>query len=643
MTRLPLFSRPVFRGIGLGLLCALIAWLLSQVSVFRGMEDWMLDGCFSFRGTRHTHAHVVIIGLDDPSLDKLGKPLAYTSPELAEVVKYVHQQGAAAIGLDMFIPQSMSTMPGIEGSGGAGDAHTMGQAILEVGNVVLPEWHVEGQWQKPLLEWQFKSFSHPEPTDFGFVNFTEDGDQFIRRQQMVIRAGNEMVPQLSLAVLARAWGVAIRWNDAGGYFELGGQRVPLDAEQKMRIDYVGPPGTFPEVPFSDVLADARKQLDMPELKGAIVLVGLTARSQHDYHVTPYANSYSRFLSMPSEGLMSGTEVQANILATIIDRAYIFTPARWARLLFLLASGAGLGWCFARLNLEWGLLLAVIHHVAWRGVALTAFTVAGWRLEMVPMLLLGTLTYAGTFAVRWRLLRRMLGVVKSEAIALALEADPRQLDRRGEERQITVLFADIRSFTTFSESHTPHQVVALLNAYYTAIVPIIDAEGGTINQYMGDGIMVLFGAPASNPDHARQAVRAGVAMVKRVHELHDQWVQLGYPEMRIGVGIHTGKAVIGCVGSPERLDYTAIGDTVNAAARIESENKKFGTEVLISARTREALSPEEWTRIGGASTAVEARVKGKAEALRLYPVEVASGQGVAARYPNTADRTITRKP
>src|SRR5205823_402345 len=130
-----------------------------------------------------------------------------------------------------------------------------------------------------------------------------------------------------------------------------------------------------------------------------------------------------------------------------------------------------------------------------------------------------------------------------------------------ERQVTVLFADSRGFTDFSEAHSPHDVVALLNAYYTAIVPVIEAEHGTINTYIGDGIMVLIGAPASDPEHALHAVRAAVAMVRRVHELKEQWARLGNPAMRIGVGVHTGKAVIGSIGSPQRLDYTAIGDTV----------------------------------------------------------------------------------
>ena len=192
---------------------------------------------------------------------------------------------------------------------------------------------------------------------------------------------------------------------------------------------------------------------------------------------------------------------------------------------------------------------------------------------------------------------MLGVVKSETIAKLLESDPEMLDLRGEERVITVLFADIRGFTDYSEKHGSREVVALLNRYYTEIVDLIERNGGTLNQYMGDGIMVLFGAPVHHPDHALQAVRAARAIVQRVHDRQALWADLGFPGMRIGVGVHTGPVIAGTVGSLRRLDYSAIGDTVNAASRIESENKKFGTEILISSMTYREIPDRERALLG----------------------------------------------
>jgi adenylate cyclase len=214
---------------------------------------------------------------------------------------------------------------------------------------------------------------------------------------------------------------------------------------------------------------------------------------------------------------------------------------------------------------------------------------------------------------------MMGMVKSEAVARALEAGGAKLDLRGEHREITVLFCDIRNFTSFSEQHSAHEVVQLLNAFFAVAVPVIETEGGTVNQYIGDAVMVIFGAPRPQPDHARRAVRAAVEVVRRVHGMADRWKELGADEFRIGVGIHTGKAVVGTVGSPRRLDYTAIGDTVNTAARLESANKELQSEVLISQATFEALPEDEKRRITAIGEPKMLSVKGKQETLVVYSV------------------------
>jgi adenylate cyclase len=620
------FSRPIFRGVWVGLVCAVAAGLLSQVGVLRGLEEWLLDACFSYRDARPTRANIVLIGLDEASLDELGKPYVYLSPELAEVVTHVKSQGAAAIGIDLFIPETLSTLPGVES--GEGDASLFGQAVADAGNVVLPQWHVEQGWGRPVRQWQYKSLLNPDPLDFAFVNQTEDDDQFVRRQQLLLPGPEGSIAHLALALFARARGESVTWDEERRELRVGAERIPLDAEQKLRINFVGPPGRFAPRPFRDVLAAAREDRPLPELKGATVLIGLTGRMQQDYHPTPYANHYAHYLSSSQPGLMAGTEIHAHILATLHDRAFLTRPLWLHPLPWLLVTGIVLGRLFSILSLEWGLVVAVVHHFAWKGFALLAFTVFQWRVDMVAMLLLGALAYGATFALRWRQLRRMMGVVKSEAVTMALEADPRRLHRSGDKLPVTVLFADIRSFTDFSEKHEAAEVVTLLNAYFSAVVPLIEAEGGTIDKFIGDGLMVLYNAPASCPDHAVRAVRSAVAMVRRVHELQATWARLdragAWAEqggMRIGVGVHTGVAVVGAIGSPRRLDYTAIGDTVNAAARIESENKRLGTEILISAATHAALPAEERARLGCADEALPVQVKGKQQALVLYRVDV----------------------
>jgi adenylate cyclase len=259
------------------------------------------------------------------------------------------------------------------------------------------------------------------------------------------------------------------------------------------------------------------------------------------------------------------------------------------------------------------------------LGILALRVAAWRVEVVPLLLSGVLIYGVAFAVRWRWMRQMLGMFKSESVARALEADPSKLDLKGELREITVLFCDIRNFTRFSENRPAAEVVRLLNRYFAVVVPIVEKHGGILNQYIGDGLMVLFGAPETQHDHARRAVAAAVEIVECVTALADQWRRLGADEFRIGVGVHTGKAVVGTIGSPQRIDYTAIGDTVNTASRIESCNKELGTEILLSAATVDALADDERRRVLSRSRRHALSVKGKTGQLEAYSVERSTGE------------------
>jgi class 3 adenylate cyclase/CHASE2 domain-containing sensor protein len=619
----PFLSRllRLVRGAVAGILCALVAWGLVQTPMIRGLEDWLLDGCFAQRGRRASSAPVLLVNLDDASLDRLRKPAVFLSPELAAVVNHLHDQGAAAIGIDLLIPESYTTLPVLQ-AGGEGDATTMGAAIKRAASVVLPESWVEDRTLRPLLQWQWGALTEPDAlgTDFGLVNLTEDGDQFVRRQQLAVRTREGAITyQFALALLARARRTPVSWDPALQQLALGGEAIPLDKDQMMRINFVGPPGTFPVIPLSRMLEAVRQRQTTPGVRGAIVIIGSTGPGGQDLHNTPYSNRYADYLHRTGGGLMAGPEVHANVLATLHDRAFIITPRWLSSLPWLLALGAALGHAFFRLGLGSGFLLAVLHHFGWKAFALVAFLHGNYRVEMTGMLLLGAMAYSLAFAWRWRVLRRVLRAVKSAPIAQALESDPGQLRLGGETRVVTVLFADIRGFTTFSEHRTPAQVVALLNAYYSVVVPVIEAEGGVIDKFLGDGLMVLFGAIPARTDHADVAVRAALAIVRAIEENRYIWARHEFGGLRIGIGIHTGPVLLGAVGAPTRLDYTAIGDTVNAATRVEGENRRLGSSILITDATFTALSAEQRDRSRIREQAVITSVKGKQTELCLHVV------------------------
>jgi adenylate cyclase len=603
----------------IGVVCALVCWGLNGTSLINALENWAFDVCFVLRGQRPSQANVLIVAMDEASLQEIRKPLMFFSPELAKVVGYVHDQGAAAIGIDFLLTASGKTMKYLLPTR-VGDAQVMGQAVGRAGNVVLPEWL--GGGDRPLLplrEWQAPS---QQPwANLGFVDLLVDSDSCLRRQELRMPIGHgNFEPSMHLALLMKADRLPEQWLSAPKLM-FGGKPIPLEADGTLRINYVGPPGSIRTVAFREVLAAAKQPAGQhaqnTPFKDAIVLIGSTVGAFKDSYPTPY--SEQTILRLQPVKMMPGVEVNANVVATLLDRAFITTPWWLSTPLLLLVVGGAMGAVLARCSLELGALLTLAHHVVWRTLAVTAFCWANWRVEQVSMLLLGVVLYGTIFAMRWRWIRRMMGMVKSEAVARALEAGGAKLDLRGQQREITVLFCDIRDFTPFSEQHSPQEVVCLLNAFFAAAVPAIEAQQGTVNQYIGDAVMVLFGAPQFQPDHAARAVRAAVEVVRRVHDLCDRWKGLGAEQFRVGIGIHTGKAVVGTVGSPRRLDYTAIGDTVNTAARIESANKDLRSEVLISQATFAALSAEDRQRLVANQEPKTLSVKGKQESLQVYAV------------------------
>ncbi|MGE3805638.1 MAG: CHASE2 domain-containing protein [Gemmataceae bacterium] len=606
---------PAGRGIGIGLVCAVVAWLLGHIELAHGLDNWMVDASFSLRGVRSTQADIVIIGVDEESVEKLKKPVALASPELAEVVLYLKEQGVRAIGLDVYVPDDFSELPAIRDSGESGYALPLGEAVLSAGNVVLPEWLGREGWELPLDQWRIKEQIAPAPTDIGFLNLSADDDKFVRKARLLRDDGK--VPQFALAIYARSRGTDFTWD--GSVLSVDGAIIPLDSQQRLRINFVGPAGTIPEMSFWKVLAAARAQRSMPELHGAIVLIGVTDWTDEDLVAVPFSNNTAQLFSGQSGGLMGATEVHANIISTLIDRAFILRPPVLNSFGFLLLMGAMLGAVYARISLGWGALLAVAHHIGWRILAPLCFAWAHWRVDVVPMSLLGILVFSATYGMRWRKVRHTLGMLRSERVAAALEQDVRKLDLGGEERMVTVLVADIRGFTTFSQVHAANEVMKLLNAYYGEIVPLIESEGGTVISFQGDGIMVLFGAPVSSADHALRGVRAALSVIRRVHALRDSWSEIGSQDFHIGIAVHSGKAVVGTIGSSQHREFTAIGDTVNTAFRIEAINKEHGSEILISAATHGLLPAEECQRLGCSPEPIRTTLRGLSGEMLLYPV------------------------
>jgi CHASE2 domain-containing sensor protein len=336
---------PSLRGVVIGALCGLSAWVVAQQPLLRGLEDWIQDAGFSWRGTRTSSTKVVVVGIDDATLAGLPRPLAALSPELAAVVTYLKGRGAAAVGLDFIIPETLDDYDiqnGLEG-------RELGRAAALAGNVVLPVL-VGDDWRPlpPLETWQTGS-------PLALVEVTPDVDHIVRRQELAGTVAGRTYDHFALALLDVA---GLAGTNRAGALHVDYRAVPLDANGRLRINFLGPPETVPELSFAGILEAARKGLPPPadrwgrsaDLEGAVVIVGATSHSLGDYHATPYANGTLPIVLGTRPRLMSGAELHANIVATLADGAYITTPWWLAPLPWVLALGAALGWAFARLTL-----------------------------------------------------------------------------------------------------------------------------------------------------------------------------------------------------------------------------------------------------------------------------------------------------
>lgn len=406
---------------------------------------------------------------------------------------------------------------------------------------------------------------HQENWQGGLANFSEDSDRIGRFASLYQPVEGWALPALSASV-ARFTGV----------------RLP-DA-QHIRLNWYGKAPRI--ISFSTLFNDLAKEHPViaPGLKDAIVVIGPTAPGLNDFRPTAV------------DALMPGTQIITTAIANLRTQDWLRDiPARWPLTFFLIAALVLAFW--RRLNpLNSAMVLAVATLLLF---AASYFLLSlRWYVPVASALTLAWLAYALLSAEAfWRerrdreaavmLFRRFLD---PRVVDELVKTGEFSRDKKPEAREITILFSDIRGFTSLSETRTPEAVVELLNRYFSQQVEVIFKHGGTLDKFIGDAIMAFWNAPTENPRHAEQAVAAALEMGEALDRFKKELAETDgtLADFDIGIGVHTGQAVVGFLGSDDRLDYTAIGDTVNLASRIEGCTKGVA-RVLVSGATRDACA------------------------------------------------------
>jgi class 3 adenylate cyclase/CHASE2 domain-containing sensor protein len=589
----------------------------------RRVDAWSSDLWHVVAGKRYDPSRVAVVLLDDEALAaEPERPLVFWGPLYAKALARLRQAGAKAIGMDIQPALSPVTWMDIIGADASRDFDRAFMLELARGKTLLAA-SVQTESGTPTFSLPAQDYLLVLPgheADLGLTNMPLDRDGVVRRYVPTFFPGGD--PRLSFAAA-----LAVRAD--ADFPQAAGLDRP-DALVPRPIPFAGPPGTFPRLSLARLLADnAGSDPQVAALAGKVVILGIDIHGAHDRLASPYSLP---LFGTPRE-FMPGPEIHANIVEALLSGRTLNPIGRpgtsllWAPFLALCALGC------ARFGPGRSALAA-------GGLGLIAFGLGyvlflkGWLLPVAGLGLGLGLIWAGANAVRLTRgerekasIRHAFGKYVSDAAIEAILASGAAPAPGGSLAVVTVLFSDIRNFTTLSERLAPQDVVELLNAYFSKVCEIILAHGGMIDKFIGDAVMAVFGAPLANPDHARQALATALGMVEAAGEfrgwLHTRFPQLGAWEFAIGVGLHSGPAVVGNIGSRQRLDFTVIGDTVNTASRLEGFTKEMHCPVVASQSVVDMAGPGVLT-----GRAENAHVKGKSEpvaALEILGLTASEGQ------------------
>ncbi len=661
---------------------ALIAFF-TDLRFFRFMELKTLDLRMVSRGQLAPGGEIVIATIDEKSLSEIGR-WPWSRTVVATLVDALKRNGAKAIGFDIVFSEpddnsSLKTIAKLSNEmksmglndprlanlikGKKQEADTdaiLAKSIEKANNVTLGYFFHTSKKEaghmtaKEIAENEklishsryplVQSVAQPDEENLiraysavpslkklsraaensGYFNAFPDPDGVIRWSPLVIKHGENYYYSLPMATLIQYLGmptVKLKMIDYGvESIQLGDVRIPVDESGRLLINYMGPAKTFPHYSITDII---HGRLSPDLLKDRIVLIGATATGIYDLRVTPFSNVYP------------GVEIHANVIDNILHRNFLEHSA-WVSFLdvcSIILLGLILGVSVPRVNAVYGIFLSMGLMAAFVVANTAVFIYYGLWINMIyPLLTMATIYLMITvyrYVTEEREKKKIRGAFQYYLTASVMNEilkDPSKLKLGGDKKDLTVMFSDIRGFTTISEKLTPQDLVHLLNEYLTAMTNIVFKYDGLLDKYIGDAIMAIWGDPVDQPDHPSRACRTALEMMADLKVLQEKWQKEGWPLVDIGIGINTGDMVVGNMGSDMRFDYTVMGDNVNLSSRLEGINKEYGTNIVISEYTYERVKEDMFCR-----ELDSVRVKGKKLPVKIYEL-ICDRKDVAGHEP-----------
>ncbi|MEE8470972.1 MAG: adenylate/guanylate cyclase domain-containing protein [Dehalococcoidia bacterium] len=551
---------------------------------------------------------IVVIGIDDKSLEQLGHLPSWPRSYHARVIEVLTEAEARVIVFDVLFSEP------------APDDGQLVASVEEAGNVVLPLVYVstqrevtglgelienDGGFVRPLSSLEEAAIA------VGHANVLPDGDGVVRKLPIVIDNGGDLEPALALAAVAKYLRrpQILEAPIANGRLTFAGRSIPLDDVNGMLINYVagsddaGDTTGFQTVSYVDTL---RNEIDPDIFADRIVLIGATASGIGDTFWTPTGR------------MMYGVDIHANTIHTILTGDFLRPAASGVTVASIMVLALVCGLVVFRLRVLWATLSVILLCVAYYLVAFTSFD-RGMMLNMVypPLAIAGSFVGVNLHNIAsersekreiTKTFGRYISPPVVERILAALDKD--ELKLGGELTEVTVAFADIRGFTRMSEIVQPEELVRVLNIYLSTVIGEVLKYDGMVNKFAGDSILAIWNAPTRCEGHALMATRAAVEAQRAVKELQESDESL--PRIDFSIGINTGKAVAGNLGSEDRSEYSVIGDCVNIASRITGVAE--GGKVWIGADTYELV--KDYVEAKALEPLV---VKGKREPIEAYEV------------------------